>query len=369
MMARIVWRTSVVVIAAVGIFVLVYIIGFYHFFSSIHLFSQQPSLRSSAQQESFCQLSDIELRSIVWSHRGRYIPDDTGRDQHLLSDEEDYDGSPESMHQLIQGGIVNFDVDVSLLSVPPQNETIANDVFVIAHPSMLSQAPHRRYQRVRTFLNQINSEISVSKRDLSHRLVYPFVTLEPKFNDVNALKKLLEEILETPLGFSGHVAVILKDETFLRETIHFYNQFFLQKKTQPPRLQPIAIAYTSRAQNLSKDQFPWRLMPRQEGGLRTEEETKLSHSPLSFKLIHMPDVQLLNSLTAKRGDQPGESFGHLGPAESSQAHSSSVSWIIDTEELLWRVVFQERSSDMIITNKPTQLLSQLKAHHHRLCFS
>jgi hypothetical protein len=321
-------------------------------------------------------MSEIELRSIVWSHRGRYIHDGIEIDLQQLSKEEDYDSSPQSIHQLIKAGIVNFDVDVSLR--PPKmnvrEDESEDKVFVIAHPAMLLQEPHLPYQRVKSFLNQINSEIPFSRSNLSHHLLYPFVTLEPKFNDVSALKNLLLEILETPLGISGHVAVILKDEKFLKETIHFYSQFFLNKnKTQTHRVQPIAIAYTSQAQNLSKHEFPWRLIPplnREQEQTTTVESSFSSLSPLlSFKLIHMPDVQLFNSLNS--GGGPSERFHHLveRKAFSSHVDSSIVSWIIDTEEILWKVVVQERVSDMIITNRPIELLSQLKTHHHRICSS
>jgi hypothetical protein len=340
------------------LFMVSYLSGLAYYISSLS-FVTPISLTSK-----FCSLSEFELNSLIWSHRGHSLsPQQTS--ESLLS--HDFDASVESISYLLSQGISNYDIDVSLQTSPPFNDTFPN--FIVAHPSALANSPNLPFQTIKSFLNQISHHFPHPLSNLSTKYLYPFVTVEPKFENLDSLSQLLKEVMGTSLGFSGHVAIIVKDEIHLKEVEKWFYKHHTSQSER--RLQPIAIAY--RSQNpMGEKNYRWT---RTSQGLPPQyfSRDSSSDSLVSFQHIHMPDFQLLRSKEEIEFSRKIKQ-GPFLPFQSDRYHRMEsgfsdhriVCWIVDHEEIMWEV-FQDTSADMIITNRPVQMLASLRERHRNLC--
>lgn len=327
---------------------------------------QQPISPGSGSrsERQFCSLSDLELNSLIWSHRGSAHSPSHHMNHH-------FDASIQSMAYLLSQGITNYDIDVSLQISSPFNSTSPN--FIVAHPVALETSPNLPFQTIRSFLDQISEHFPHPLSNLTTKYLYPFVTVEPKFQNLEILSQLLNEVMKTSLGSSGHVAIIVKDEIHLREVENWYSKH--QISSSQRRVQPIAIAY--RSQNpLGERNYLWtRTSSHGLPPKYVSSESSSSDHSLSFQQIHMPDVQLLRSkeeielsLKKKQGyplPLPFQSDQYQRKETESSDHRI-VSWIVDQEKLMWEV-FQDSTADMIITNQPVQLLTTLRGRYRDLC--
>jgi hypothetical protein len=156
---------------------------------SAHAFGSEfnPTSVSAQNEQSdglqiLCSMTENELSSFVWSHRGSW--------QGLT------DSSSEAVEMLAEHGIIRFDVDVSVMNVSKAEMIDTDSEFWIAHPSTLNDRMHsvNGLQRLDSFLSQTVTSVQRllnggdAKTCLESNTI-PLVILEPKFSQ----KSLLEQ--------------------------------------------------------------------------------------------------------------------------------------------------------------------------------
>lgn len=329
------------------IFSLVLLIyGVYWVFSNWPPFKADESKVTRAM--SICDMNSLDLASVIWSHRGTYPGT--------------VDASPHAISKLLEGGIYNFDVDVTL----KKNPASVSAEFIVAHPSSItSQSNLDDYQSVSALLDQV---YDVSKDYFSIRSslrVLPFVTLEPKFQDSRELINLLNIVGSTRLGQIGHAAIIVRNVKELDIVKAFYKSRYVYA-TEPGLASAVAIAYRSH-RNTSED-FVWNLCQYQHS--KSYSIPRLCNlntgSVPMLRQINMPDIKLLSS-TTKRDCSGVASHGVNARIERSfeTAGDPIVAWIIDTEDELWRAL--DSGADAVISNNPLKLKSALIQRHAEMC--
>jgi hypothetical protein len=349
------------------LFLTAYIIGFTYYISYLSSLPTSPSKsQHPATLSKFCSLSELQLSSLIWSHRGSAQFFSSNIFSTPSTSVDDFDSSKQSISFLLSHGITNFDVDVSLQTSSPFNTTSPN--FIVAHPSALENSPNLPYQTIQSLLNQISDYFPHPFSNLTTKYLYPFVTVEPKFENLDSLHQLLNEVMGTSLGSAGHVAIIVKDEVHLREVEKFYKDQSSHSQFQTHRLQPIAIAY--RSQNPKGDRnYLWTRSPQNLPPQYISRDSLF----VSFQQIHMPDIQLLRSTEAIESSRRARERSPLplpfrsdGERVVSSSSDRIVCWIVDQEEVMWDV-FQDSSADMIITNRPVQMLTALQKEQRNRC--
>jgi glycerophosphoryl diester phosphodiesterase len=328
----------------------------YGVYSAITLWPQAKSPpenrtveRLNANEKSeLCGLNVRDLASVVWSHRGTFAGS--------------VDGSDSAVAQLLDGGIFNFDVDVSLWGKVASNATS----FIVAHPSAItSQSDISQFQTVSALLAQVYEATKGYVSPSASRHVTPFITLEPKFQDTQELLRLLELVSNTKLGRIGHVAIITRNSQEL-DIVKSYYRVKYAHATSPAYDSAVAVAYRSRRTH--PDDFLWNLC---------EEQTSQKKSLPRFcnlqaisvpllRQINMPDIKLVTS-SAKVGCDGVQQSPSQRTLERSYETSGDpvVAWVIDTEEEMWRAL--DMGADAVISNHPIKLKTALYERYANKC--
>jgi len=210
------------------------------------------------------------------------------------------------------------------------------------------------------------------------RHIDPFVTLEPKFENISDIIFLLETVDKVVMGTTGHAAVIVRDMVTLQavQEFHISRWRSFQDGThrfhgrEPPI--PVAVSYrsTTSHERLYPD-IPWPLssiplsdsptvaLPRHLS-ISTRTLTPGSYSAPLLRQIHMPDVQLL--ISNNREHTPYQ-FIRNGDTEADPV----IAWVVDTEDMMWRAL--DAGADAVISNRPIELLNILRSRYHELCLN
>ena len=174
----------------------------------IQLVSQLHNQKLNYSINSFMNLcvshpSEKDINSLVWLHRAK------------ASGTTFIDGSIIATDFLVEGGITHFDIDVTVLNHPRTKSPL----YLVAHPSQLlnisenniifDRIPNQsnaqdekkfgesktlsQYSTLSDFLLLITTRIVQSLGEL------PFITIEPKFSDLNSIQHLVGIIASSSL--------------------------------------------------------------------------------------------------------------------------------------------------------------------------
>lgn len=326
--------TAMCVVAVIAIVV---------YFSISHQHRRHEALNNL---EMLCEVSEVDMVSKIWSHRAALDDIDPTTDKKRST----IDGSVEVTTELLNAGVSNYDVDISMTKLKDNSWS-----YVVAHPSRLAAAVKKqqqgKFQTVGAFLQQI----AAKHPDLPAR-GHPMVSIEPKFNDPARIRELVQEVVNHAGAIAARTHIVASDDQVL-QAIHD-----AMRRVSVPSgllLPGVALAYRSK---LSGAQFRWK--DRQQHvdqyyqQLDNDEAAVRAHRPR--RLILMPDIVLLT-----------QSSTYL--AASSRDNSPSdrdvllVTWIVDTEKELARAVSLSPNINGMVSNHPMDLLQLLKEHHFNHC--
>ena len=323
--------------------------------NSNHIITNEASpvyIKSSSLLD-LCHQYDIDqLSSLIWSHRASISSSSLSSSSSPSSSSSSssssslHDGTLQSLTHLLDNGITNFDIDVS----------IKEKAFIVAHPSQLSSSSSSsssiEYISINTFLNTINNhmkiiqeqhEKSLNELDDKALLSYkdnrrvidtiPFITIEPKFNnddnefDKN-IKALVDVLIDSPL--SNNVAVIATTTT-IEKILHKII----------PETSGIRIARA------------YRSIPVKHGHIWKNNINNNKKKNDHIKILHMPDKSLITKDIKRKN------------TDDIDNNEMVISWLCDDEEKMWDLF--DKGSDAIISNKPIELLSILKRNYEQRC--
>ena len=349
--------------------VMIYLTFFFNSIQSSFPTHDDHQVKNDKDSHDICAMSFDHLPFVVWSHRA-YVAG------HV-------DGSATATALLLEAGIFNFDVDVSIAA--PVKGTPSQ--FIIAHPMALTSTLNSdQLQSVSSFLDQVYvaAAHTMSTPSSLSTHVIPFVTLEPKFNTSYDLVRLLEEVDGTELGRQGHVAVIARTPQDLEAIQSYYRSYTHDggaRDIGAYKLRAIAVAF--RSHRSFHDDYIWNLCP-YVGTVKflpryiSEEETVRDQSTmgpvLSIRQINMPDVKLLVSSVSTTCDRPvtpprAVKFGGSGERPFERTLDSRgdpvVAWVVDTPDDLWQAL--AAGADAVISNKPIELRRALYDHYYAQC--
>lgn len=158
-------------------------------------------------------------------------------------------------------------------------------------------------------------------------LPFPFVTLEPKFDDKKALVELVSHS-----KMARHSAIISMTNDRLKT---------VEDSTVSTSVSHLAVAF--RSQNIGKMELPYR----SSKPLRFIENQKQIQ-------IDMPDIKLLSGSLS------------LLPSSNAKRSSHTIAWMIDSTKDLWYALASE-SCTAIISNTPVDMLEALQRAHKEMC--
>jgi len=303
-----------------------------------------PVYIKSSSLLDLCHQYDVnQLSSLIWSHRASISSSSSSSSSSSL-----HDGTLQSLTHLLDNGITNFDIDVS----------IKGKTFIVAHPSQLSSSSSSssmEYLSIDTFLNTINNHMKViqeqhekSLHELDDKAMQsykdnrrvidtiPFVTIEPKFNNDNNdfdtnIKALVDVLIDSPL--SNNVAVIATTTT-IEKILHKII----------PETSGIRIAKA------------YRSIPVKHGLVWKNNLNKNQNKKDRIRIMHMPDKSLIDKdIKRKKTDDHTD----------TDNNELVISWLIDDEEKMWDLF--DKGTDAIISNKPIELLHLLKQNYQQRC--
>jgi hypothetical protein len=182
-----------------GTWVLVAIMGIGLLITLRYLGVKSESYDGSMDQD-ICKFSYKSLQSKVWSHRAHFGHDTV-------------DGSRSAVKGLLDGGVLNFDVDVSCR----KREDATSCDFVVAHPSLVT-AQVASIQPVSSFLEQIYEFTKKSKKGT----LVPTITLEMKFTAPHDQIDFVRTVQQLPLA--DKVAIIGADPQTLATVVPYIKQ-------------------------------------------------------------------------------------------------------------------------------------------------
>lgn len=250
-----------------------------------------------------------ELFSLVWSHRGR-----------VSSHINMIDGSAEAISLLISSNIINFDIDVSFVK--------EHNNFYVIHPTLLNKVENiNKYLSLREFLNIMHDS---NNSRLINSKVKSFVTIEPKFNDINLYSKMIEIIVASNYVKNnyGNMGIIAYSKNSYKVLTHSLTH--LEKSYKNIY---IAIAFRS-ITNGHDDTFLWS----------GRNDIVSNIIPIAF----MPDYKLL-----------------ANDAANGKSSKKVISWTIDSIEEVYEALYH--NVDGIISNTPIELLNSLQKDYDKFC--
>ena len=305
------------------------------------------------------------LTNFIWAHRA-------GFGQGLL------DGSEKAEEGLLRAGIHMFDIDVSYV----------DDIFYVAHPEVLRELPTKQMRQasdVQTLPSFLQHLAWAALEDLPGP---PLVTIEPKFESVEAWGALVALLQDGKWISPSCVAIIVNSvaqlgvvETILAELV--------------PTLPLISIAIAYRSAPKTPQDFSFAAVmaePQNRHGCCMFRRPALSpHMEESFHLgvrllrrhifkpnpnpnpnpnpdlgvrllcrhIFMPDSQLLGGSASFAG-RAAQSTRRVNPGANIV-----VSWLVDTAEEL--AIALRQGVDGVITNFPIRQLATLERLYDDAC--
>lgn len=198
-------------------------------------------------------VSEVELSSIVWSHKGSIKELDLNVN----------DASKIAIDTLIDLGIYRFDIDVCKVDYP------SNSGIYVLHPKVIENDGSSfnlfNYLSIEEFL-QVVIDKSIEK-DCFSRI---FITIEPKFEDPKLLSKLIQIISNSRLH--DNAAIISSNYntlSFIQNRIQLYDNKV-----------GISLAYRNQP-NYEVELFKWH----------NKSIIKEIHS--GIRIMYMPDIKLL----------------------------------------------------------------------------
>jgi len=270
-----------------------------------------------------------QLSSFVWSHRGH----------HRL---HEVDASLAAQRALIAENVMNFDVDVSY----------ADESFYVAHPSTIqrfSSVEQRRQalQTVDSFLFTLG-EVRQPWASNGSVLVAPFVTMEPKFEDAELWRQLLDKMAHGVGRLPpSSTALVVNEPSQLALIKDYYVE-----NANLPRV-GVAIAYRSIPKTRSDFTFSRDMMQH-----TVKKCCQLrDHSPsLSLRHVYMPDVKLVDS---------APDFRFLSRGDTRESAAGFVPWLVDDEAGMLRAL--EMRATGIVSNEAPAMLRLLRERFEEQC--
>jgi hypothetical protein len=266
----------------------------------------------------------------------------------------DVDGSILITKKLLDAGVSNYDVDISLSK---------SGEFKVAHPSRLATAVEQQqqghFQTVGAFLQQIAAKHAhlLGDTEVPSR-GHPLVSIEPKFSDPVRIRDLVQEVVNLAGTMAARTALVASDDQVL-QAIHGA----MRSVTVPSGqlLPSVALAYRSR---MTGEQFRWKdrdqHVDRYYRQLDSDAAAAWGRRPR--RLILMPDIVLLLTPTTD---------GSSSTSSSSRSHPdrdvSIVAWIVDTKEALLQALSLPSNIRGVVTNQPIEMLQNLKEHYREHC--
>jgi hypothetical protein len=318
--------------------------GTYSTLSSLLLHGRRPD---SYGDSVLCARTD--WNSFVWSHRGHI--DATNNIN--VSSSTSTDGSISTLKELLHAGIIRFDVDISHFG----------GEFYVAHPSKAAQLQSKvqwdqSFTTIAQFLDTIANEEPVARsitqlrqsrsqgqgRDLS---MGPMISIEPKFDDLELWKKLIDVVQAAPKYPANRVALIVNAPNQLTFVENYLNSNYGQHR----RSQLIAVSIAYRSVPKTDSDFSWQ---RDFIGA-----TNLSSSRTKFRRMHMPDIKLLT---------PSSSLAEQ--VNNQQVRDKVVPWLVDdlqTMQFVLQLSKKQTNIDGIITNYPLKMTEQLREWRRTSC--
>ena len=268
---------------------------------------------------------DLLAASFIWSHRGHYSLADSGG-----SDRQEGGGSNmcddatnSSMESLLQAGISNFDVDITIAQNIEQGNGVVPE-FIVAHPTAWKNctAVRNRFQSLQQFIQGIKSHFATS---LTHKRLFPTVSIEPKFSNRKSLLQLVDAaygLISSPFRHSDNefyfirIAIIVQNVDSLHFVSDHLRRLQMRKKDAMRTLSGsfplLTVALSYRSQLLAPEDYTWTAVSadrirRQRNEIIAQQQQlweKSKHSErqrirddlyLYVKKFHMPDVELVFS--------------------------------------------------------------------------
>jgi len=260
------------------------------------------SLMKTVSLNKICNdYSRNDLTSLVWSHRGR-----------INNNNNIVDGSTEALSLLISSDIINFDIDVSFVK--------EFNKFYVIHPTLLNKVDEiERYLSINEFLNIIYDNCKSRTS---------FITIEPKFNDLNLLYKLIEIIIDSKYvknKTGGNLGIIVSS----RKSYNILNNELAKYDNNIH----IAIAFRT-IDDTHNDFFLWS----------NRDDIVSIKNPI----LYMPDNKLLANVVT-----------------NGKSSKKVITWTIDRIEDVYEALYH--NVDGIITNKPIEILNILQKDYDKFC--
>jgi uncharacterized ubiquitin-like protein YukD len=283
-----------------------------------------------------CRYKKYQLNNLIWSHRGHWK-------------DEEVDSSMKSLTALLQGGIYNYDVDIVLLS-PSTGQSNSSYLFV-AHPTMIDSQSHQRnslkMSEILTIDNFIDIIIKSPQIIGSNETIRPFISLEPKFDSLDSIDKLIQ--LGIAHGDQIDTAIIVSNIQMLQKI-----EKRLMSYQFSAYLPHIGLAYRTVISNTSSSiPLKWSSNP---------PPVYIQNANV-IKQLHMPDIhffltQYMNKTYAIRNSRIYNKFRQPEPV---------VTWVVDDEDYVWKLL--NLGVTAMISNKPIELLQRLHQAYDELCVS
>lgn len=304
-----------------------------------------------------------ELSSIVWSHRAR-------------NKIENEDNPGKELKSLLHAGITHFDIDVTLNTQHKSFSSVVKEIdslnvadfsplFIVAHPSESTSGKRNIFLTLREFLKLVHEH---QGRDG----IKSFVTIEPKFSDVQLLQALMKIISDSPM--MERCALIVATQTQLKAANAAMEKLKSTSTSsvgyRPPLL---AFAYRSRVDpsHSQSDAFKWQ---REQDGSHPGSQDNLAFEMTmastgtgdggrqsTMTRILMPDVALLSHVS--------NLADRIRRARDSNGINNNffiVTWLVDDEEGMFKAL-QTYGMDGMISNQPIKLFKALKTAYRSVC--
>jgi hypothetical protein len=272
-----------------------------------------------------CSLtSEVELSSVVWSHKGSIKELDITIN----------DASKTAINSLIDAGIYRFDIDVCKVDYH------GNSGIYVVHPKVIelegSSFNLFNYLSIEEFLQVVLDKSNA--KDCFNRI---FITIEPKFEDKILLSKLIDIVSKSKLY--NNVAII---------TSNYNTLSFVDDRLQSYETKAIlSLAFRNQPNNDVK-LLQWH----------NKSITKSINTDIS-RVMYMPDIHLLTMNDVTIIEKILERK-HSKDYKSLQS-PLVVAWVIDSVDGMWDAL--GAGVDGVISNYPLKLLEALRIYYRSNC--